>query len=80
MECNFRSDTFSFNSVWRGVTLLVCVATNCNDIALKTVSAMQIQDREKWFPNKALGQFKRIYVIANNHTQRGGGVQPYSML
>lgn len=42
MECNFRSDTFSFNSVWRGVTLLVCVATNCNDIALKIVSAMQI--------------------------------------
>lgn len=27
MESHFRSDTFGFYSVWRGVTLLVCVAT-----------------------------------------------------
>lgn len=42
MECNFRSDTFSFNSVWRGVTLLVSAATNCIDIALKIVLTMHM--------------------------------------
>lgn len=42
MECNFRSDTSSFNSVWRGVTLLVSTVTNCIDIALKFVLMLHI--------------------------------------
>lgn len=37
MESNFRSNTFSFYSVWRGVTLVCVTIIGSTNLTLKTV-------------------------------------------